>query len=85
MKSDSVVRARVNEETKLQAAAIFEAAGLTLSDAIRMMLLRTVQEKAIPFIPAKPNAATIRAINNARKGKVVKVKDIEDLFKRLNA
>lgn len=85
MKSDSVVRARVDEQLKLQAAAIFEAAGLTLSDAIRMMLLRTVQEKAIPFIPAKPNAATIRALKNSQKGQGKRFSNLEDMFKHLNA
>ncbi len=85
MKSDSVVRARVDEQLKLQAAAIFKAAGLTLSDAIRMMLLRTVQEKAIPFIPAKPNAATIRALKNSQKGQGKRFNNLEDMFKHLNA
>ncbi len=85
MKSDSVVRARVDEQLKLQAAAIFKAAGLTLSDAIRMMLLRTVQEKAIPFIPAKPNAATIRALKSSQKGQGKRFNNLEDMLKHLNA
>ncbi len=59
--------------------------GLTLSDAIRMMLLRTVQEKAIPFIPAKPNAATIRALKNSQKGQGKRFNNVEDLLKHLNA
>jgi len=56
MKADAIVRARVSEATKLEAAAIFEAAGITTSDAIRMMLIRVVEDRALPFEPVRPNA-----------------------------
>ncbi len=44
------------------------AAGLTISDAFRMMLMRTMAEKALPFDPLVPNAETIEAMKAARRG-----------------
>ena len=85
MAADAIVRARVSEETKVEAAAIFEAAGLTTSDAIRMMLVRAVEDGALPFDPVKPNAKTVRAIKAARAGKVKKAKSSKQLLAKLNA
>ena len=85
MKADAIVRARVSQETKLEAAAIFEAAGLTTSDAIRMMLIRVVEDRKLPFEPARPNAKTVRAIKAARVGYVTKAKNSKQLLEKLNA
>jgi len=85
MKADAIVRARVSEATKLEAAAIFEAAGLTTSDAIRMMLIRVVEDRALPFEPVRPNAKTVRAIKAARAGNVKKAKNSKQLLEKLNA
>lgn len=85
MKADAIVRARVSQETKLEAAAIFEAAGITTSDAIRMMLIRVVEDRELPFEPVRPNAKTIAAIKAARAGNVKKAKNSKQLLEKLNA
>jgi DNA-damage-inducible protein J len=85
MAQDSVVRARIDEKTKIKAAKVFAECGLTLSDAIRIMLTRTAQEKAIPFSIHVPNATTRRAIRELDKGKGLKAIDLEELLKQLNA
>ncbi len=85
MKADAIVRARVSEATKLEAAAIFEAAGITTSDAIRMMLIRVVEDRALPFEPVRPNAKTVRAIKAVRAGNVKKAKNSKLLLEKLNA
>jgi DNA-damage-inducible protein J len=59
MRSNDVVRARIDRRIKEEAAAILGAAGLTISDAFRMMLMRTVADKALPFDPLVPNEETI--------------------------
>jgi DNA-damage-inducible protein J len=82
---DSVVRARIDEKTKRQAEKVFAACGMTLSDAIRIMLTKTAREKEIPFSIHTPNAKTLRAIRDAQKGKLHRAKDLEELLKRLNA
>jgi len=86
MAQDSVVRARIDEKTKTRAAKVFADCGLTLSDAIRIMLTLTAQEKVVPFSLHSPNKSTSRAIKNLEtgKGKVYKAKDIEELLKQLN-
>jgi DNA-damage-inducible protein J len=71
MAENSIVRARINERIKAEAAAVLGAMGLTVSDAFRMMLMRVAAEKALPFEPLVPNAETIRAMKAARRGKLV--------------
>ena len=85
MAADAVVRARVSESTKREAAVILEKAGLTTSDLIRMVLIRVVEDKALPFDPVRPNKVTSAAINAARDGKVKSAKSAKALMKTLNA
>ena len=85
MATDSVVRARVNESTKREASAILEKVGLTTSDVIRMVLLRIVEDKALPFDPVRPNQVTMRAIESSRTGKVKSAPSAKALIKTLNA
>ena len=85
MPANAVVRARIDARVKEEAAAIYAAAGLTLSDAFRMLLMRTVAERALPFDPLIPNAATVEAMKAARRGELVKVGRVENLLAELNA
>jgi DNA-damage-inducible protein J len=85
MPANAVVRARIDARVKEEATAIYAAAGLTLSDAFRMMLMRTVAERALPFDPLTPNAETVEAMRAARRGEVVKVGAIENLLAKLHA
>ena len=45
----TVVRARIDETIKDEAAAVLAALGLTVSDAFRLLLVRIAREKALPF------------------------------------
>jgi len=85
MPANAVVRARIDARVKEEATAIFAAAGLTLSDAFRMMLMRTVAERALPFDPLTPNAETVEAMKAARRGELVKVGGVKDLLADLHA
>jgi DNA-damage-inducible protein J len=85
MSKDSTLNVRVDHETKEKAALILEASGLTTSMAVRLFLMKVVEERALPFELAKPNATTRRSIHAARRGKVTRVKDRSELFKKLNA
>jgi len=85
MTENTVVRARIDAETKAEASAVLASIGLSLSDAIRLMLKRVVAEKALPFEPLIPNAETIEAIMEARREELVKVGSLENLFRDLNA
>jgi DNA-damage-inducible protein J len=85
MASNSVVRARIDEHTKEEAAAVLEAMGLTVSDAFRMMMTRIAREKALPFEPLVPNAETIAAMKEARRGHLKGHENVADLMTELNA
>jgi DNA-damage-inducible protein J len=85
MAANAVVRARIDARVKEEASAIYAAAGLTLSDAFRMMLMRTVAERALPFDPLVPNAETVEAMKAARRGELVKVGSVENLLTDLHA
>jgi DNA-damage-inducible protein J len=85
MSANAVVRARIDSRVKEEATAIYAAAGLTLSDAFRMMLMRTVAERALPFDPLISNKETVAAMKAARRGEVVKVGGVEKLLADLHA
>jgi DNA-damage-inducible protein J len=85
MTDDSVVRARIDGATKAEAAAVLAAIGLTLSDAVRLLLKRIAAEKSLPFEPLVPNAETIKAIKAARRGDLTKTGSLRNLMKGLNA
>jgi DNA-damage-inducible protein J len=85
MANGSVVRARIDERTKKEAAAVLKEIGLTVSDAFRLLLVRVAAEKALPFEPLKPNAETVAAMRAARRGELVNAGRAEKLLRRLNA
>jgi DNA-damage-inducible protein J len=69
MPADTVVRARIDAATKERASAALEAMGLSISDAIRLLMLRIADEQRLPFEVKVPNAATRRAMAELERGK----------------
>ena len=85
MPRSQLVQVRVDKEVKDAAAVVLAAMGLTLSDAVRLLLTRVAREKALPFAPLIPNATTIAAMNEARAGNLARFEDIQGLFDDLHA
>lgn len=85
MPANAVVRARIDKDLKEEAAIVLASIGLTVSDAFRMMLTRVVAEQALPFDPLVPNADTIAAMRDARRGKVQSFESVDALMADLNA
>jgi DNA-damage-inducible protein J len=85
MPDNSVVRARIDDRTKREAAAALKKIGLTVSDAFRLLLVRVAAEKALPFEPLNPNAETVAAMKAARRGELVKACKPDKLLRSLNA
>ena len=85
MAANSIVQARVDETVKQEASVVLATMGLTVSDAVRMLLTRVAREKALPFEPLVPNAETIAAMKEARRGKLATFKSVEALMTDLNA
>lgn len=84
MSANAVVRARIDEHIKEEATAVLAAMGLTVSDAFRIMLTRVAHEKALPFEPLVPNAVTIEAMKQARRGNMETV-TLDELQTMLDA
>ena len=85
MAANQLIQTRINGAIKDEAAAVLAAMGLTVSDAVRLLLTKIAQEKAFPFEPLIPNATTISAMKDARLGKVTKAANLKELFADLNA
>lgn len=85
MAAGSVVRARIDERTKREAATALKRIGLTMSDALRLLLVRVAKEKALPFEPLNPNAATVAAMKAARRGELIKAGKPGKLLRSLNS
>jgi DNA-damage-inducible protein J len=81
----TIVRARIAERLKQEAAAVLTTIGLTASDAFRLMMMRIAHDKALPFDPLSPSTETIEAMKAARRGELVRAGSIDPLFASLNA
>ena len=68
MASTTMVHVRVNEKIKKKAAETLAEMGMSVSDAVRMMLIRVAAERALPFEVRAPNATTVKAMRAAEQG-----------------
>ena len=85
MAANQLVQARVDGAVKEEAAAVLAAMGLTVSDAVRLLLTKVAQEKALPFAPLVPNAVTIEAMKEARRRGLPRFNRVQDLLDDLHA
>ena len=81
--TDTVVRARIDADTKDRATKALAAMGLSVSDAIRLLLVRIAADKAFPFLVKVPNATTRRAMAELEQGKGKRFDSTAALFKDL--
>ena len=56
MSANALVQTRIDATVRDRAAAVLEKMGITVSDAVRILLTRTANEGALPFTPL-PNSA----------------------------
>ena len=73
MAANALVQTRVNRTVKKKAAAVLQDVGLTVSDAVRLLLTRVARDKALPFELLTPNAETEAAMKAARAGQAERV------------
>ena len=78
-----MVRARIDSETKERATAALEAMGLSVSDAIRLLMLRIAEEKRLPFAVQVPNATTAKTMAELDSGKGKRFDNADGLFQDL--
>lgn len=83
MKAEAVVRARIDTVTKERAAAVLDAMGLSISDAIRLLMLRIADENRLPFEVKAPTKATAKAMKELDEGAGRRFDTPEALFSDL--
>ena len=84
MSNDTVVRARIDSDTKARATEALNAMGLSVSDVIRLVLLRVAEEKRLPFVVQVPNATTVEAMKELDEGEGQRFDNAEQLFHDLD-
>jgi len=82
---NSVVRARIDTATKEMAADALANMGLSISDAIRLLMIRIAHEGRLPFVVKKPNAETRRAIEELEAGKGQRFNTVAEMMADLDA
>ena len=85
MAAAQLVRARIDGTVKEESAAVLATMGLTVSDAVRLLLTKVAHDKALPFAPLVPNADTVKAMKEARKGSLPRFDSVQALIDDLHA
>lgn len=81
---NTYVRARIDSDTKMRAVDALEGMGLSVSDAIRLLMLRIAEEKRIPFEVRIPNKVTQSAIHELETGRGNRLKSVQALMNELH-
>ncbi len=84
MEKTQVIHARIDPSLKLASEEVFAALGLTMADAIRLFLKQVQLHEGLPFDVKIPNAASRKALKEARSRKTVnRYNDFAALRKKL--
>jgi DNA-damage-inducible protein J len=81
----TMVHVRIDEKVKTRAEKALTAMGLSVSDAVRVLLTRIAKEQALPFAVKVPNARTAAAVKEARRGGLRSAPNADKLIADLNA
>jgi DNA-damage-inducible protein J len=80
-----MIHVRVDEDLKARASDTLEKMGLSLSDAVRLLLTRIAAEQALPFEVRVPNAETVASIKEGEQGDVLRASNMAEMMALLNA
>lgn len=86
MAQTSMLHVRIDDELKAQASLALEAMGLSVSDAVRILLTRVANDQAFPLELKVPNAETRLAMEEARaimKAKAARFDSVDALINDL--
>lgn len=82
--ASTMLHIRVDQKLKEKATETLDQMGLSLSEAVRLLLTRIVVERALPFEVRVPNAATIAAMEAGDRGEVSKASSVAEMMKQLH-
>jgi DNA-damage-inducible protein J len=83
--ASSMVHIRVDGKVKAKAAKTLASMGLTVSDAVRILLTRVAAENALPFEVRVPNKETLAAMEEGERGEVSRAHSVAEFMAKLNA
>lgn len=83
--ADTYVRARIDSDTKARASDALAAMGLSVSDAIRLLMLRIADEHRLPFEIKAPSASSRQALAEIKAGQVQHFATVDELMADLHA
>jgi len=79
----TMVHIRVDDKVKEKAAKTLAQMGMSVSDAVRMLLVRVAAERALPFEVKVPNPTTVKAMKGANRRRGKRFKTASALFRDL--
>lgn len=85
MAATTMIHVRVDEQLKKDATQALEAMGLSVSDAVRVLLTRIAADQQFPFALEVPNAATRQAMQEARALTQARFHQADELFNALDS
>jgi DNA-damage-inducible protein J len=74
----------IDTATKKRASDALEAMGLSISDAIRLLMTRIADEHRLPFEVKVPNAKTRKALSGLQAGKSKRFANVDVLMADLH-
>ena len=83
--ANSVIQTSIDEKINAEAASVLAEMGMTVSQAIRLMLTRVAQEKRLPFDPVlTPREETLAALQEARSESLKSYANMAELLQDLD-
>ena len=80
------VQVRMDPEMRDKANLVLKGIGMNLSDAVRFMAARIIEDKQLPFeVLRKPSAETLAAMQELEQRKGKRLNTVKDLMDDLNA
>ena len=68
MDTNTIVQAQIDRDTQVKATAALEAMGLSVADAIRLLLLWVATEKRLPSALQVPSATVAKTTGESKSG-----------------
>jgi DNA-damage-inducible protein J len=81
MGTTAIVQTTVEVSLRDQASAVLAELGMTVEDALRLLLTQVVEERDLPLSMHIPNAETIAAMREADSGAGKRYTSLDELFK----
>ena len=81
MSKTAMTHVRLTPEVKEEAEAILKELGISVSAATEMFYRQIIANKGLPFDLRVPKETTVKAMENARKGKGKRYQTVKEMFK----